>query len=104
MSLKLELKICGRNLKTQEPNICTLFEYVNNSWVQRGQTEVSKANANPDYETGVPISYFFEKNQIIKFVFRENSGAQLEIGTCETTLSALMMAKMLKFEAGLVNT
>ena len=104
MSLKLELKIQGRNLKSQESTTCTLTEFVNNQWVQRGKTEASKQkNGNPDFEVGIQIPYFFARNQIVRFSFTESNSGNL-IGNCETTLAALMIAKQLKYEADLINT
>ena len=104
MSLKLELKIQGRNVRSEKPTMCTLSEFVNNQWVERGRTEASRQNnSNPDFETGIQIGYFFEKNQIVRFAFTESQSGAL-IGNCETTLAALMVAKQLKFEGDLVNT
>lgn len=105
MSLRLELKIQGRNLKSEESIVCTLLEFSNNSWVQRGQTESSKPkNTNPDFVTSIQIAYCFEKNQLVRFIFSEVGGAKRELGVCNTTLAALMIAPQLRYEAELENT
>ena len=72
-----------------------MFEFAGNQWVFRGSTEIYPKNLNPDYETGIQFPFFFEKTQRVKFMVQDTlrSEGDNEIGSFETTVSAMMGAK-----------
>jgi hypothetical protein len=68
----ITLYISARNLKnldvfTKSDPKCEVQEFVSNKWVVIGKTETINNNLNPDFKTSIPMSYYFEKIQKLKF-------------------------------------
>lgn len=64
-----------------------------------------KDNLNPDFEKSFIVNYYFEKHQYIKFevVDGNNVGGTLDlIGTCETTIGAIVGSKQQTFMGDLL--
>ena len=58
-----------------------------------GKTEVMKNNLNPDWQTGIPITYYFERTQHISFKVADSdstSDKQMIIGEAKITLGEIM--------------
>lgn len=59
-----------------------------------GRTETQNNELNPNFKTTFQIDYIFESRQDIKFdVLDDDNGNDDFIGSCETTIGALMGAK-----------
>mmetsp|Transcript_807 Transcript_807/g.1443 ORF Transcript_807/g.1443 Transcript_807/m.1443 type:complete len:131 (-) Transcript_807:57-449(-) len=71
-----------------------LREEKNPDWTFHGQTEIIKNNLDPDFKESFTLSYYFEKQQLIKFeVYNEDNDNQFEIvGIHETTFAKIMSA------------
>jgi hypothetical protein len=67
------------------------------------KTEVIKNNLNPDFAK-VPLMYFFERPQKLKFVVLDINGKKAAevIGWVETTMGQIMGSKGQTFTADLV--
>ena len=72
LSMQITLYISARNLKnldvfTKSDPKCEVQEFVSNKWVVIGKTETINNNLNPDFKTSIPMSYYFEKIQKLRF-------------------------------------
>ena len=47
---------------------CQIYEWISNQWVLIGKTETINNSLNPDFVTSLPMDFFFEKIQKLKFV------------------------------------
>jgi hypothetical protein len=68
-------------------------ENKNGNWVKIGQTERITNNLNPDFAKQIETSYYFEKEQFLKFEVWDidlNSHERDFIGRLETTMGKLM--------------
>ncbi len=93
----MQLSISGRKLKNldilskSDPK-CFVFEFENNKWVLKGQTEMQNNQLNPDFRNNITLDYYFEKSQKLKFVMEDGDSKTTseEIGVVETTLAGIM--------------
>lgn len=54
----------------------------------KGKTETINNNLNPDFTKNFTLSYYFEKQQHVKFEVYDVDATELEhIGSCEVTLA-----------------
>ena len=100
----INLMISGRKLKdldvmSKSDPVCILYEKVNGQWSKIGTTEQIKNNLNPDFTKAFEMSYFFERNQEVRFLMIDGDGHgdYDTIGTVETTIGAIMGAKQQTF-------
>ena len=77
--------------------ICILYtkENSNSNWNKIDQTEKIDNNLNPEFDKFFTLSYFFERQQHLKFeVIDDDGGGKFDmIGSIETTLGHIMGAK-----------
>ena len=98
---KIQLFISCRNLKDldiiskSDPFVeVWLKNDERSSWVKVAQTETINNNLNPDFSTPIPIDYYFEKIQEIRFeVYDQDPSRREEQGKHQTKVSALLGAK-----------
>ena len=107
--MQVTLYISGRNLKNldvfskSDPK-CEVYEFVNNKWALVGKTETINNNLNPDFQTSIQMTYYFEKMQKIKFRMMDSDDqtADDEIGIVETSIAAIMGARAQVLESDLM--
>ncbi|OMJ92778.1 hypothetical protein SteCoe_4412 [Stentor coeruleus] len=99
---KLQLYISCRNLSNHldygglDPFI-EVYEKVNDeNWDKLGTTEVVQGSLNPAFVTSFSLDYFFEENQMIKFMVYGSEDSENEateynlVGTCSCPIGQLV--------------
>ena len=88
---------------TSDP-ICLVNEWQpkEKKWIVIAQSAVMKNNLNPDFPA-VPIRYFFEKSQKLRFEIKDTDKDQPTklMGSCETSLVKIINKKNGTLEAEL---
>ena len=97
---RIELFVSAKNLTdldtfTLSDPVCTLK--VKNSklggYISYGETEVIDNNLNPKWVEHFQVEYYFDKQQYLLFEVWDDDEENRElIGSCETTLSEIMVA------------
>lgn len=96
---QIKIYISGRKLKnldilTKSDPKCEVYEMRGSEWVKIGSTETINNDLNPNFTKAVPMTFYFEKIQKLKFKIMDSDDQTADdlIGEYETTVGALMGA------------
>ncbi|PAV71385.1 hypothetical protein WR25_02002 [Diploscapter pachys] len=94
-------RLKDRDILSKNDPMCILYELTGRAqgrpqWVERGRTETIQNCLNPEWAKQIPINYFFEERQSLKFEIYDidspmaSLSAQDFLGRCECELAEII--------------